>query len=133
MEDFKDTLVTYKTAQKAKDSGFHAFVPHHFINKTTIIGGWIKGNKRPSKKDIESYLKNPEAAVVAPTQGLLRQWIEKKKKLSVSVVFKTSGNSIKGYVPCIANLKTGSIKVLKNLTCSSYKTAMERGLLQALS
>lgn len=131
MEDFKDTLVTYKTAQKAKSAGFHAFVPHHFINAKTIVGGWIQGDKKHSKKDIESYLKNPEASLVAPTQGLLHLWIEKKKRLSVSVVFKTEGDRIVGCVPIIANLKTGCIKVL-SFTFRSYKRAMEKGLFVAL-
>lgn len=131
MQDFQDTLVKYRTARKAKGAGFHAYVPHHYLNKDTIIAGWIQGSKKPTKKDIDSYLKNRDAFIIAPTQGLLRRWIEKKKGLSVSVIFKAKRNRIVGCVPIVANLKTGCVKVLP-FTFTSYERAMEKGLFVAL-
>lgn len=83
-EDFKDTLVKHRTALKAREKGFYCITPHRFLNEKQIVGGWISGNTpEPSKEQIEIYLSNPEELLIAPTAGVLHQWLKIIHNISV--------------------------------------------------
>ncbi len=84
LEDFKDILVKYRTANKAREKGFYCITPHRFLNEKQIIGGWIGNNTpEPKKEEIEAYVSNPEELLIASTPGVLHEWLKRCHNISV--------------------------------------------------
>jgi hypothetical protein len=99
LEDFKDNLVKHSTASKAKEKGFYCITPHRYLNEEQIIGGWIGNNTyEPTKKDIETYLSNSEELLIAPTAGVLHQWLKRLHNISVHTKPVYSGVPSVGFV-----------------------------------
>jgi hypothetical protein len=84
LEDFKDTLVKYRVANKAKEKGFYCITPHRFLNENVVIGGWV-GNAiyKPTKEDIDLYFSKLEELLIAPTPGILHYWLKAVHNISV--------------------------------------------------
>jgi len=82
--DFTDTLVKHHVALKAKEKGFFCITPHRFLNENKILGGWIHGNiPEPSIEDIEKYLNNFDDLLIAPTPGIIHEWLKRFHNISV--------------------------------------------------
>ncbi len=135
LEDFKDKLVKFDTAFKAREKGFYCVTPHRFIDEHNIIGGWIGANKaNPSAEDIKNYVNNTDKLLIAPTAGILHEWLKRVHNISVHTKPIYSGNPETGYLFKPYLFLDGKIIMdcKKTGWFSDESVAFEEGLYEAL-
>jgi hypothetical protein len=103
------------------------------LNENKIIGGWI-GNAipKPTEEDIHRYLSSPDELLIAPTKGVLHEWLKKFHNISVHTEPVYSGNPENG-VMFSAYLFVGKKQRIDFTNVSVEESdAFESGLNEAL-
>ncbi len=133
LTDFQDILVHYATAAKAREKGFYCITPHRFKNEHEVRGGWIGSNKpNPTEEDIENYLLNFEELLIAPTAGVLHQWLKNFHNISVHTEPFYSDSPKIGFIFSAYLFIDKKIRVNFVNASAKEEDAFEAGLCEAL-
>lgn len=130
LTDFQDILVSPKTASKAREKGFFCITPHRYLPNGKVVGGWIGTNTpNPSKEDIDTYFNNFEELLIAPTPGILHEWLKRIHKISVHTEpSKASTTTVLYNVFYIVNKQ----RIYVDGTFTEESSAFDAGLYEAL-
>lgn len=122
----EETLISFKTAELAKDKGFNIATVYGYDNNGSLKEYFTYASYSPGEPEIriEDFICKWEYQ--APTQGLLQKWLREVHKIVIEINWNQFSNK---YYFC---LKIPVELIKESLDFETYEETLELGLFEAL-